>query len=376
MISHLSIFLIAGLSFVVLPFGSSWHEIPKVFVAWGTIVMIVSGYFWQIQRPLIFPFIMKIVTAGILILCLFSLLFLRTPTTLFGNAFRLQGIVMQLMLLLSFIVLPQTIRRKEIQRYIPFSLVVLLITTIIGISDSSGRSVGPVGEANSLGAIAVFLWSLTTWQERHSTKQTTLWWIYSLCMVIIVFLSGSRSSLIGLIGAGILYASSSRIGLTKASSLAALCLVISLIFPFFQQPQVFDSRTEIWNTALEAGTQRPLFGWGIGNVEQGLASGAKKLENPLRFQYVDSSHNVFLDWWVQGGTVGVTLFSMCVGYAFIGLVRKKERALLMALVGLVAVMLFNPVSVAVLVPFWWLLGVGCVASGSKRATPSGYYTDS
>lgn len=339
---YLASIILFGLPFVVLPFGSSWYEIPKVLGFLIAIALLAVTFFWRggNWKRVYFLYL------GIFLLSLYSLIAQWTPTTFFGNPFRLQGILTLWALLIWSIVSSQLKKPRNQSLIAWVVLLATLIIALIGRIDSAGRAVGSIGEANSLGAFALIVLPLTS----------SLW--AAIPALVTIFISGSRSALIGLcVSLGI------WLGAKKFSNtllvLTTCCFLLATLFlPFLDTKQDFDFRADIWRTAIEAGKEKPLSGWGIGNTEVGLKAAAEHTQTFIRYQYVDSSHNVFLDWWVQGGMVGLILFCTVLFFSIRGLILQNEVALLASFFGIVAVMLFNPVSIAILVPFWWLIGKG------------------
>lgn len=351
MLHTVATLLVFGLAFVVLPFGSSWYEIPKVIVSWVVIAVTAVIFFWDpnhIRRISHSKAALAIVSL-LFALSLSSLLFANSETTFFGNAFRLQGVLTMWALLIWSVISPYLVTVKYRYQWAFVALLILAATTVFGIVDTAGRAVGVLGGANSLGAFAVFLFPFAAKRRMY---------IPLALSILVVFLSGSRSALIGLIVAVLFMLAAPRIGIKKATIVTLILLCASLFLPFLGTRQNFDDRVVIWQTAIQAGVQKPLFGWGVGNVEVGLKEAAESIQSSVRFQYVDSSHNMFLDWWVQAGIVGVMLFAAKLGLTVHGMVRGKDTVLLASFFGMCAVMLFNPVSIAILVPFWWLVGEG------------------
>jgi len=128
----------------------------------------------------------------------------------------------------------------------------------------------------------------------------------------------------------------------------------------FEQGSLYENRGEVWTTALVAGFTHPLFGTGFGNTEVFLHQATLKLHNHLQGYYVDSSHNIFLDWFVEGGIVGLGLFASLLFQTFSRFVTAKQERNLVLLLGLTAGLSFNPVSIVLLIAFWWLIGQGMV----------------
>jgi O-antigen ligase len=128
---------------------------------------------------------------------------------------------------------------------------------------------------------------------------------------------------------------------------------------------VYENRGEIWRTALIAGYEHPILGWGIGNTEEAFKIYNKKLYTRTQGYYIDSSHNIFLDWWIQGGIIGVGLMAVLLIDTLKSFFRKRDTFSVTLFLGLLSVTLFNPVSIVTLVQFWWLIGQGIKEEVSK-----------
>lgn len=134
-------------------------------------------------------------------------------------------------------------------------------------------------------------------------------------------------------------------------------LALSLFLPFTKQGLTYENRAEIWKTAWASGWEKPFFGWGFGNISLALENTSFfKLSNNLRYQFVDSTHNLLLHWWVQEGIIGVILILGVLSYSFVRLLQRKQIIELTILVGLLAILSFNPVSIVTLLQFWWIIG--------------------
>src|SRR5581483_8960777 len=129
-------------------------------------------------------------------------------------------------------------------------------------------------------------------------------------------------------------------------------------FPFIENKGPFENRGEVWKTAFLSGLEAPLVGHGFGNVEKALKETSMRIGNNIRFQYVDSSHNILLDYWTEGGILGLGLLLIFLFLSFREYIQHHEKSLLAPLLGICTVMLFNPVSVVTLVAFWFLIGQG------------------
>jgi len=362
----ISIFLLFFLQFVVLPFGMTRFETPKVILAeLGVQALLVAAILSKKYRPQISKKFLPI--AGIFALVVLGLVISQTPIrSLFGNAFRLQGAFLALHLLI-WAALSSLYGLKKTPTFILWAVGVLLLQTLIIFgTNTTGRFIGTLGEGNALAGSVVFLLPFLVYQNKRWPRMVAI-----LGALIIVALSGSRSGIIAL-GLELLF-----IGLTQLTSLSLkqtfiACLLIiplTLVLPFVEEAVYyqkynskalykFESRAQIWQIAGLAGLAKPILGWGFGNTELALHQTAVKRNNDLQYVTVDSSHNIFLDFWVEGGVVGLALMAWLLHTSIKGLLRQANPLYMSIFIGIQVVLLFNPLSVVNLLQYWWILGLG------------------
>ena len=356
------IFLLFFLPFIIFPFGTSSFESPKVVIA--ELVMFAVSLLSVIRYPdkftskQYFPFYLLILIGA------FQLLIHQTSTSFLGNAFRGQGELL-LWILALFAVTVSASQSRLLPRFaIPVLLFLQLIASIF-IEAKEGRAIGTLGEPNALAAFAIFVWPFVlrgNQETVHGNQKNIFRFVFpalsiALTVLLIIF-SGSRSGFVAL-GIQLVFLFTSRfISLTKATIIALLLLLLSLLPPILDTQTLYENRGEIWRTALYAGYEHPVLGWGFGNTEVAFKDYNQKLYNNLRGYYVDSSHNFVLDWWVQGGIVGLAVLLILMFDSFKGYIYSGNRQRLVLLLGVIAVMSFNPVSVVTLVQFWWLISSG------------------
>lgn len=224
--------------------------------------------------------------------------------------------------------------------------------------DINGRTISTLGEANALASSAVFFWPLAFFINLKGRLQDKGLKIGVLLITaIIILFSGSYSGILAFILQVIFLVFTKWIGFKKAIILVFLLTSLSLALPFIKGGGWYENRSEIWRTAFFAGRQKSL-GWGFGNIEQALYQTSLKLDNNIKFQAVDSSHNFLLDFWVQGGVIGLGSIISLIFLSLKGLIKQFKVAEITILLGLSCVLLFNPASVATLVAFWFILGQG------------------
>lgn len=374
--SYLITFLLFGLSLVVLPFGRSFFEIPKVVVAELAIQVLFLSLLFRHPGQL-YAHIKSSKTRFLLVLLgliLISQFIHPLKLTLFGNVFRLQGAFLWVHLI--FLSLFSTlINLEKLASWLPIAtLSTLLVSAFIFGKNAVNRFYGLSGDPNALGAMAVFCFPWIFQSKNLGVKLIGLGLAAGL-----IFLSGSRSALIAwlieifLLGSVIFL----KIGLKKAFLGAVILMFASLSLPFLEE-QVFyqnyngssvykfESRAQVWLVAFNAGFTNPFVGWGFGNTQTALQETAKGLNNTLQYVVVDSAHNILLDFWVQGGLVAVGVLGYLIYLSIRNLLQQSKLMYLSIFLGLIICLLFNPVSVVTLVQFWWLMGTSLALSPTKR----------
>lgn len=354
-----SFILLFLLPFTVAPFGVTQFENPKVVLAEGLIILLLISKFFQTGSILDLGRKQIVIYLLIFAVTIFDLIFLNTSVSFFGNAFRMQGIFLLWMLLL-FSFLSSHVRFSKTAWWV----FALLLYIQIGLSlflpiNESGRYVGTLGEPNALGSFSLFVWPFAWFAiKRRSGKSIIAKALLILGVLILLYLSGSRSATIGF-GIQLLFLVIQKLGLDIKKA-AVICLIImasTFVFPFFER-NPYENRVEIWRAAVSAGWAKPILGHGFGNTEIALQKAAAELKLPINDVYFDSSHNVFLDWWVQGGIAGLGLLLLLIFVAINKYVIMQNGRELVLLLGLLTALSFNPASVVGLLAFWWLIGRG------------------
>lgn len=347
--------LLFFLPLLVFHFGITPFEIPKVIVAEFSIELLLLTFLflrYDKNQKIKKSSFLKIISA-IALLTFFQLLFFRNPQLFFGNVFRLQGIFL-LWHLLLFAYISSRISKLTVPRVIPIlsmSLIVLSIP-LFGTNDS-GRFIGTLGEPNALAATIVFLWPFIFFANKSYVK------IFALVVsAVIILLTQSSSGLIAF-GIQLLFVLLQRFrffSFKQTLLIALFATAISYLLPFLESNRLYENRAEIWYTALLSGTESPFIGHGFGNIQKALWNTSWRINNNVQFQVVDSSHNIFLDWWIQSGIIGTLLFTGLIVLAFINFSRKKQTLETILFLGIITVLSFNPASVASLVVLWWTIG--------------------
>lgn len=366
-IDKLLLFLLFFLPFVIFPFETSPYEKPKVIAAQAAIEAIAvlffikkRGFFFKkpkslFQYSLILIFVLSTVNLAIK----------PTLETLFGNAIRLQGtFFLWHLLLLAFVV--SKISLLAIPKVLPLStLIFLTLTTLLMNSNIPDRFVGTFGEPNSLAAAALFIWPFAFLKNTKSLKIAA----FSLT-VLLLYLTKSESAYLAFIIQIILLLPQvlPKIKQSSAFIFAPTIFVFGLVLPFLaqnitidnrllNQSVTFENRAEIWQTSTEAGLKNPILGHGFGNTLDVIYEYSNK---PL-----DSAHNIFLDWWLQGGIIGFATFTFLAITSLKLLAAKKMYSHLISIAGILTALSFNPASAYTLVAIWFLIGQSFVLTSAR-----------
>lgn len=359
MVISISAFLLFFLPFIVFPFGVSHLEVPKVLlfeVLTDLLVVLIlfrKGFSLKQLSPTFL-----IITGLVFAVSLYHLVFYQTGTTFFGNAFRLQGVLL-LWHLLVWSLISSLIKLKISGFLYGVSILGLLLSTVLVQVNDNSRATGLLGEPNALAAAVLFVWPFAFYLVKLPfLPPKVLQVLIILAAGAVVFLSGSRSGVLGLLFQGLFLLLNIKLTATKSILVICILMLFSLALPFIEEGGWYENRSEIWFTSLVGGFYHPLLGGGFGNTEHLIKKTAVDLGNNLQFQYIDSAHNIFLNFWLEAGFLGIVIILLLTFETFKNFTLHKRKTEFLALIGLLTVMLFNPLSVVNLVAFWWLIGQG------------------
>lgn len=356
MSEYILFLLLFGLPFIYLPWITLSFEPPKVFIFQFLVQILLISKLWKERLDWMrYHKIQLVIMAILVLLTIFHLILYSPQLGFFGNIFRMQGVLFFWHLVL-FAFVSSSLRVKKVPKliYIAVFILLLFFTLVIG-ANRSGRWMGTLGEPNALAATVVFITAFSL-LEQNKIFKIAIW----IVACILVLLSGSKSGMIALFiqFLFIVLAYDFKINLKKALIVCFIFIALSYALPFIEKGGVFENRAEIWLTSAKAVLKSPLYGAGFGNTEKAIKDTAETLKNNLRYQYVDSSHNIFLDWLIQGGVISFLLLIVLLSQTFKSLIQTKQKHLIVALLGVFTTASFNPLSVTSLVAFWWLIGQG------------------
>ncbi len=357
MAQFLIFFLLFIVSFFNISFLGMELEAQKVLVSEIGILALFLVTLFTNRLQIQWRSLQGICCLMLFVLTLIDIFFFSSSISLFGNIFRMQGIFL-IWFLLLFSFLSKTYSLKSFPYWI-YTLVLLAQAVLLFVFpvNESNRYTGTFGEPNALAAFAVFILPFSFFAIKKFGKKEIFILLFNTLLVgVILFFSGSRSAAIAA-GMQIIFLVLYKfhVSLKKIVIFCLLCYFVSYSLPFFQH-NFYENRTEIWQAAVVAGWEKPFLGWGIGNEEKALHAVAEKMRLTIKDSVVDSSHNLFLDWWVMGGIVGLGVFLGLIASTLINFINHKQIQNILLMLGIITCLSFNPASVVGLLGLWWLIG--------------------
>jgi O-antigen ligase len=204
------------------------------------------------------------------------------------------------------------------------------------IHQGSTRIDASIGNAEYFAGYLLFSIAVTVWQAFETRDRKQSWLRYGLFLlaiiqVILLFFTGTRGTLIGLVAGAfvgsILWAiESGKKGRKVAGTIIAILVLlvgglfvardtsfvkgnenINRLASTFQLKEALGPRLTIWGMAIEGIKEKPITGWG----QEGYNYIFNKYYEPSLYAqepWFDRAHNMFLDWAVAGGIPALMLF--------------------------------------------------------------------
>lgn len=302
------------------------------------------------RQPLFWP-----VAALAAVLVAATLLAPDPRLSLFGSFTRGQGLLTLLSYLLLFLVVGTQLRTIEEAQRLTTAIVLTAVPLIaLGAAQAAGRDplglttdagspvYATLGRPNFLGAYVAMLLppTLALLWCALSRRRAALAALIAALLVgegALVALSATRAPLLAA-GAGLAafaffglwptWSRRQRLLAAAVAFLAALAGVSRLLYVVRQATAgSVAARRAIWSAVWELIGRRPLFGYGPDSLEL-LFPGVYPPELVYyqgRELFVDRAHNLFLDWTVAAGLVGVTALALLLGASFAMGLRRLAR---------------------------------------------------
>ncbi|MEK7134280.1 MAG: O-antigen ligase family protein [Patescibacteria group bacterium] len=260
-----------------------------------------------------------------------------------SNYERMDGLITLLHLLALLIVLITTMRTRGLyERLFDTSIAASIIMSLYGFAQLAGKFVihqgatrldGTFGNATYLAVYAlfhIFLAALLSLRTGETWKRS--WYGVAIALnLFILYHTATRGAMLGLL-AGLIVAGAAYVlkGSGKGRKIAAgviggVVLVVGLFVAMkdaewirtspvlgrFASISLEDTTTQsrfiIWGMALEGWKERPILGWG----QEHFITVFNKYYKPELYKqepFFDRAHNVFLDWLISGGILGLLAY--------------------------------------------------------------------
>lgn len=346
--------------------------------AWRILVEIVFGAwlllaaFDREYRPKRGPILYAVF--GFIAVIGLSDLFGALPSRSFwSNYERMEGFISLLHLGAYFLVVSSFFKEVDWKRWWNTTLVASAIMVCyslfqvlgaIKLSQSDARVDGTLGNAIYLAVYMLFHIFIGLFYMMKEWKNVTLRWVYGLLIfsqLFILYYTATRGTILGLLGGLLILAllnlKNKENPAVKKLSVGLITLVVVVIGGFFlirdaafvQSSPVLSrfanlnlesvktqGRYFIWPMALKGIGEHPILGWG----QENFVAVFQKYYEPEMYglePWFDRAHNIFLDWAVAGGVVGL-LFYLSLYFLPLYLIWRKgnvfsslERSILTAL---------------------------------------------
>lgn len=347
----------------------AWRIIVEiVFAAW-LLLALMSPELRPKKSVILYAFVLFLVVVGL------SDIFGAAPVKSFwSNYERMEGFVSLIHLGMFFLVIGSVFDEIDWKRWwnttlaASFLMVVYSALQLAGsvqINQGGVRVDGTLGNATYLAVYMlfhVFIALLMLWREK---KNISLRWVYGILIVLqtwVLYHTATRGAILGLLGGLFIVALLNirnkkedkwlhRLSLAVIISLMVVVggfylarnsvwvkesLVLSRFANISTKELKSGGRSFVWPMAIDGFKERPLLGWGQDNFNYVF----NEHYNPEMYKlepWFDRAHNIFLDWGVAGGVLGLLSY-LSLYVAFLWALWKgktklayEERTILTAL---------------------------------------------
>lgn len=308
-----------------------------------------------------------------------NLLAVNPHKAFWSNYERMDGWVTFAHLYILFVVLAAVLSAENLWRkwwlaFVAGSALVAVnglaqIAGIAAIHQGATRIDASLGNAEYYAGYLLFTIAIALWQAFETRNKKDAWLRYSLfglaiVQIVLLFATGTRGTLIGLVAGGIfgsiLWAIEAGKQGRKSAAIvfASLVLLVGGLFvardtsfinnnqnldrlaSVFQLKEALGPRLTIWDMAIQGIKERPLTGWG----QEGFNYVFSTYYHPSMYAqepWFDRAHNMYLDWAVSGGIPAAIFFVLVLASATIALYRARvsrfERVFLLSALAAYAV---------------------------------------
>lgn len=325
--------------------------IEVIFGAWTILALLNAAY-----RPKVSAVLWTLI-AFVLIVFAADLTGVSVAKSIWSNFERMEGFVGLFHFFLYFLVAGSVLTNEKLwERWFQTSIVASVIMAGYGILQLMGafeinqggvRVDGTFGNAAYFAVYMLFHFFLTAFLlARYKGKAQWVKWAYGIAMLLqisMVYFSGTRGAMIGLavgvfLSAILIAIFEKRNAMLRRASMGVIAFVIVIVGIFIaikdvpavrENPilgrlasislteQTTKSRFMVWGMAVEGFKERPLLGWGQENFNFVF----NKYYNPGMYaqeQWFDRAHNIFFDWLIAAGILGLLAYLALFALALYG----------------------------------------------------------
>ncbi len=199
--------------------------------------------------------------------------------------------------------------------YVVLCEVLIVFAQIVSGKVYFGRPLGTMGDPNAVaGVLSIGIYFVGEYLPS----------IFSLGVFAAIILTWSKSGILSVVtySAGLLQKKFGKALILVAISSAAIWAMFS--YATSDNTSFFEDRRVIWDIAIQAISQKPLLGWGVGQTEQIYISSFYKKGIPLESLDIDSAHNLLLDIVLASGIIGAAIFAYYIYSLFYELSFAKK----------------------------------------------------
>ena len=308
--------------------------IEIIFAAWVLLVFLEPQY-----RPKKTP-VLYAVLSFLLIIGIADLFGVSPAASFWSNFERMDGFITLLHLGALFLVLSSVFGEKDWKRWWNTTLVASLLMVfycllqLIGsvpIHQGGVRIDGTLGNATYLAVYMLFHIFIALYMVLQARGDKAMRWLYGILIfgqLLVLYHTATRGAILGLLGGlfiiAILNLKNREDRFVRKASVVVLTALAILVIGFasFRQTSfvqnspvlsrftqlnftdIYQGRYYVWPMALEGIKEHPLLGWGQENFMYIF----QKHYSPEMYNlepWFDRAHNIFLDWAVSSGVLGL-----------------------------------------------------------------------
>lgn len=308
-----------------------------IFGAWVLLALSASEY-WPKRSKILYTLGIFLVVIG-----LADLLGLSPIKSFWSNFERMEGYITMLHLGALYLVMSSVFKAREWRWWWNTSLsasalmIVYCLFQLAGafeIHQGGVRVDGTLGNAGYL-ALYLLIHVFVAGRLLVTTKDATLKWLYGLLIVgqvTILYLTATRGALLGFVAGLFVIAvlnifNKENLRIRRFGIYGLVILVVLSTSFFLMKDKSFirenpvlgrlasisltqwknEGRSFVWAMAIEGIKEKPILGWGQDNFNYIFAKHYSAQMYKLE-PWFDRAHNIFLDWGVAGGILGLAAY--------------------------------------------------------------------